>query len=87
MRALALAVLLAAAPAALAEPVPLDLNVASLEQLEGLPGIGHKKAEAIVELRKHRPFTRLTQLLEVRGIGRKTLERLKPYVRFEEPKH
>lgn len=67
-----------------AEPVeirPLELNHATLEELQTLPGIGPRKAEAIVELRKKRPFTRVTQLLEVKGVGRKTLERLKPWVR------
>ena len=67
-----------------AEPVeirPLELNHATLEELQTLPGIGPRKAEAIIELRKKRPFTRVTQLLEVKGVGRKTLERLKPWVR------
>jgi competence ComEA-like helix-hairpin-helix protein len=67
------------------EPVAVDLNQATVEQLERLPGIGPKKAEAIVELRKKKPFTRITQLMEVRGIGRKTLDRLRPYVRVAEP--
>ncbi|MBI1945055.1 MAG: helix-hairpin-helix domain-containing protein [Deltaproteobacteria bacterium] len=59
----------------------MDLNDASVAQLQELPGIGPKKAEAIVALRSQRPYTRVSQLLEVRGIGRKTLERLKPLVR------
>ena len=80
--ALALAVLLAAG-AGSAEPVPIDLNKASIEELVKLPGVGMKKAEAIVELRKKRPFTRVTQLLEVKGIGKKTLDRLKPWVKVE----
>lgn len=60
---------------------PVDLNSAPVEQLQGLPGIGPKKAEAIIALRHQRAFSRVSQLLEVRGIGRKTLERLKPLVR------
>lgn len=63
-----------AAPAA---PV-VDLNAASVEELCTLPGIGPKKAEAIISLREKRPFTRVTQLLLVKGIGPKTLTRLKP---------
>lgn len=59
---------------------PLDLNAAPVTELQGLPGIGPKKAEAIVALRERRPFTRVTQLLEVRGIGKKTLERLRALV-------
>lgn len=69
----------------LAEVRPLDLNRATLAELQHLPGIGPRKAEAIVELRKKRPFTRVTQLLEVKGVGRKTLERLKPWVRVAPP--
>lgn len=74
--------------AASAEPLEqrvVELNQASLDELQRLPGIGPRKAEAIVELRKKRPFTRVTQLLEVKGVGKKTLERLKPWVRVAPP--
>lgn len=56
----------------------VNVNVASVEELCTLPGIGRKKAEAIVALRTRRPLTRVTQLLQVKGIGPKTLQRLKP---------
>jgi len=59
----------------------LDLNQASHQELCTLPGVGPKKAQAIIDLRTRRPFTRVTQLLEVRGIGKKSLEKLKPRVR------
>lgn len=59
----------------------VDLNRATVEELQGLPGIGPRKAASIVELRHKRPFTRVTQLLEIKGIGKKTLERLKAHVR------
>jgi competence ComEA-like helix-hairpin-helix protein len=79
--ALACGLLAAGAPSADERPAdPVDLNLATLEELQRLPGIGPRKAEAIVALRKKRPFTRVTQLLEVKGVGRKTLERLKPWV-------
>lgn len=66
------------------EPAPpvlltvVNLNAASIEELCTLPGIGPKKAEAIVALRQKKPLTRVTQLLQVKGIGAKTLQRLKP---------
>ncbi len=63
----------------------LDINRASVDELCTLPGIGRKRAQTIVEYRKRRPFTRLTQLLRVRGIGKKTLRRLKPLVHVERP--
>ena len=66
------------------EPVRIvDLNRATAEELEQLPGIGPRKVDAIVALRKKRPFTRVTQLLEVKGIGKKTLSRLRPWLRVD----
>lgn len=80
--AVVLSVALAGSPPAdAAGPAPVDLNTATVEELCTLPGVGPKKAEAILELRKKRRFTRVTQLLEVKGIGQKTLARLKPHVR------
>jgi comEA protein len=59
----------------------IDLNTAGAEEFEILPGIGPKKAEAIVEYRKRNGcFRSLSQLIEVKGIGEKTLERITPYV-------
>ncbi len=59
----------------------LDLNIASVDELEILPGIGPKKAGAIVDYReRHGGFKYLDQLTEVKGIGDKTLERIAPYV-------
>lgn len=58
--------------------VMVNVNVATIDELCTLPGIGRKKAEAIVALRTRRPLTRVTQLLQVKGIGPKTLHRLKP---------
>ena len=76
-----LSVPLLTSTSAWAEPTePLDLNQASVEDLCELPGIGPKKAEAIVEKRRHRRFTRVTQLLEVKGIGQRTLARLRPLI-------
>lgn len=56
----------------------IDLNTASAAQLCTLPGIGPKKAEAILARRAKKPFVRVTQLLEVKGIGPRTLARLRP---------
>ncbi len=69
-------------PAATPTPSPrLDLNTASVEELERLPGIGPRTAQAIVDYRlKHGPFRRLEDLLAVPGIGPATLERLRPLV-------
>ena len=54
--------------------LPVDLNTASLEELDTLPGIGPKTAQAIVEYREtHGTFASPEDLLQVRGIGPKKL--------------
>lgn len=61
--------------------VPLDLNEATREQFDTLPGIGPALADRIVAHREERgPFQRVEQLGEVRGIGPKILEKLRPYL-------
>ena len=48
----------------------LNVNTATVEELESLPGIGNSKAAAIVEYRHtHGPFERVEDLVEVSGIG------------------
>lgn len=69
-----------------AERLPLDLNRASAPQLEQLPGIGPVTAARIVVAREDRgPFGALEELDDVRGIGPKTIERIRPFVRLEQP--
>jgi competence protein ComEA len=59
----------------------IDVNRASREELQRLPGIGPKLAERIVEERARRPFRSVDDLDRVPGIGPKTLEKLRPFVR------
>lgn len=95
MMAIALATLLLAAPAVgLAQPsVPadqteqetIDPNTADEQGLQRVPGIGPAMAQRIIEFRQeHGPFERLEDLLDVRGIGEKTLDKLRPYLKIEE---
>lgn len=60
---------------------PIDLNRATAEQLEAIPGIGPTLAQRIIEYRQtHGRFHSVEELLEVRGIGPKRLEQLRAYV-------
>ena len=59
----------------------LDLNTATVEQLKELPKIGEKTAQAIVKYREeHDGFKSVDELLNVKGIGKKKLELLRPLV-------
>lgn len=60
----------------------LDLNTATAEQLETLPGIGPTTAAAIIEHRERKgPFRSVDALLDVRGIGPARLEQIRDLVR------
>jgi len=60
---------------------PINLNTATAEQLEAIPGIGPVLAQRIIEYRQTRGrFQSVDELLEVRGIGPKRLESMRPYV-------
>jgi competence protein ComEA len=60
----------------------LDLNTATVEQLDGLPGVGPVTAAAIVAWREaNGKFTSVDQLADVDGIGPARLDKLRPLVR------
>lgn len=73
------------APGELSVTVPaqgarLNLNTATAEQLQALPSIGPKRAQEIVDRREAKPFQSVEELLEISGIGTKTLEKLRDLV-------
>jgi competence protein ComEA len=77
------------APPVLAEPAMpalagvVNVNTATSDELQLLPGIGEARAKAVIALRKQRGgFKSVNELLEVKGIGEAGLERLRPYVRI-----
>ena len=64
---------------------PLEVNQATEAELQEVPGIGPTMARRIVEWRKKNGrFERLDDLLNVRGIGVKTLAKLRPYLRVDD---
>lgn len=63
----------------------IDLNTATAQELEALPAIGPVTAQAIVDYRAdHGPFRSVQDLLEVKGIGEATLDRIKDLVEVGE---
>ena len=62
-------------------PELLNINTASAEELQTLPNIGIQMAQRIVDHREqHGEFTSVDALQNVKGIGAKTLEKLRPFV-------
>ena len=70
----------------LPEPVRIDLNTATVEDLDRLPGIGPVLARRILEQRRRvGRFHAPDELRAVRGVGPRLLERLRPRVTVGEP--
>jgi comEA protein len=68
-------------------PAVVDINTASRADLMRLPGIGASYADRILRYREeHGPFRSVNDLDKVRGIGKKTLEKLRPFIRIDADK-
>jgi competence protein ComEA len=62
----------------------VNINTATAEQLEMLPGIGESRAQAVVAERKRSGgFKRVDDLLAVKGIGEASLDKLRPYLTLD----
>jgi competence ComEA-like helix-hairpin-helix protein len=65
---------------------PIDINAASVKELEELPGVGPTTAKAIVEFRTRAGrFQRVTDLLVIRGISESKLKKMRPYITIGPP--
>ena len=66
---------------------PLDLNTATAEQLQQVPGIGPALAKRIINLReKSGPLRRVEDLLAIPRVTRGTIAKIRPYVKVEQTK-
>jgi comEA protein len=64
----------------------VNINTASVTDLQALPGVGAKTAALIVEYReKNGPFKKVEELMNIRGIGEKNFLKLKPQVTVSAP--
>ncbi|MFT3710526.1 MAG: helix-hairpin-helix domain-containing protein [Archangium sp.] len=94
MKTMAVAVMLAvgAGGSAMAKPAQkkevtgvVNLNTATAQQLDLLPGIGQKAAKRIIEHRAKEKFASVDDLRKVKGFGAKKLEKLKPFLTVTGP--
>jgi competence ComEA-like helix-hairpin-helix protein len=65
---------------------PIDLNLATSEQLQRLPGVGPVTAQRILDYRKKSgPFQSVDDLLAVKGISAKRLDKIRQYLVVKAP--
>lgn len=71
----------AAAKARATASVPVNLNSATVAQLQTLPGIGASTAQRILDYRqKNGAYKKIEELMNVKGIGEKSFLKLKPLI-------
>ena len=63
--------------------LPININTASEKELDSLPGIGPAIARRIVEHRSSQPFTKIEDIMLVKGIGKKKFAKLKELITVE----
>ena len=62
----------------------LNINTATAKELKMLPGIGKKTAATVIEYRtQNGNYTETNSLLKVKGVGKKTLEKITGFIIFE----
>ena len=77
----------ASAPAKATPVTVININTATAEQLDALPGVGAKLAARIVDYRqKNGGFKKVEDLMNVQGIGEKNFLKLKPLITIGQPR-
>src|SRR3989441_841418 len=86
---IALILCLLLTPGALAKKPPakpVNINTATSEELQQVPGIGPATAEKILQMRKsYGAFKSVDDLLAIRGIGKKRLDKMRKYLTVGKP--
>ena len=62
---------------------PVNINTATIEELDTLPGVGPAIAKRIVEFRSTQPFTKPEDIMLVKGIGKKKFAKLRERITIE----
>ena len=62
---------------------PININTANEKELDALPGIGPAIARRIVEYRSSQPFTKIEDIMQVKGIGEKKFAKIKELITVE----
>ena len=62
---------------------PVNINTATIEELDTLPGVGPAIAKRIVEFRSTKPFTKPEDIMLVKGIGKKKFAKLRDRITVE----
>lgn len=62
---------------------PVNINTATIEELDTLPGVGPAIAKRIVEFRSTQPFTKPEDIMLVKGIGKKKFAKLRERITVE----
>jgi competence protein ComEA len=79
--ALLLSALVCAATTKKPPPKPVNINAATSEELQQVPGIGPATAEKILQMRKsYGSFKSVDDLLAIKGIGKKRLDKMRKYL-------